>query len=71
MLGGIDLSKFKHQSIVFRLRKNRVEAVPVIIGETDGIHSVVVGGDLSLGDQVILRDHMGDSRKSHGGLFGG
>ena len=71
MLGGIDLSKFKHQSIVFRLRKNRVEAVPVTIGATDGIHSVVVGGGLNLGDQVILRDHMGDSRKSHGGLFGG
>jgi HlyD family secretion protein len=69
-LKGIDLSKFRHQSIVFRLRNNHVEAVPVTIGETDGIHSVVTGGGLHQGDQVITRDHLGDSRRSHGGLFG-
>lgn len=69
-LKGIDLSRFKHGSIVFRLKDNHVEAVPVTIGETDGIHSVVTGGELHLGDKVILRDHMGESRKSHGGFFG-
>ena len=69
-LGGTDLSVFKHRSIVFRLKNNHVEAVPVTIGETDGIHSVVTGGELHVGDQVILRDHMGNSRRSHGGLFG-
>lgn len=69
-LKGIDLSRFKHQSIVFRLKDNHVEAVPVSVGETDGIRSVVTGGGLHPGDLVIMRDHMGESRRSHGGLFG-
>ncbi len=69
-LKGIDLSRFKHQSIVFRLKGNHVEAVPVSVGETDGIRSVVTGGGLHPGDLVIMRDHMGESRRSHGGLFG-
>ncbi len=69
-LKGIDLSRFKNKSVVFRLNGQHVEAVPVSTGETDGIHSVVTGGDLHVGDAIIVRDRMGESRMSHGGLFG-
>ncbi len=64
----IDMSRFRHRTIVFKLDRNALVPVPVTPGPTDGLFSVILSGDLKPGDRVVVRDRMGEERKSHGGF---
>ncbi len=65
-LKSIDLSKYRHQTLVFKIEGGKIVPVPVETGATDGLVSVVRSGGLRPGDRVVVRDRMGKDRKSHG-----
>lgn len=62
----IDLSKYRHQTLVFKIERGKLVPVPVVTGATDGLVSVAQSGPLRPGDRVVVRDRMGKDRKSHG-----
>ncbi|MHB1925757.1 MAG: efflux RND transporter periplasmic adaptor subunit [Leptospirillum sp.] len=68
-LKSVDLSAYRHKTLVFRIAGNRLVPVPVETGATDGRVSVALSGDLHPGDRVIIRDRLGNDRKSHGGFM--
>ena len=65
-LKSVDLSKYRHQTLVFKIEGGKIVPVPVETGATDGLVSVVRSGGLRPGDRVVVRDRMGKDRKSHG-----
>ncbi len=68
-LKSVDLSAYRHKTLVFRIAGNRLVPVPVETGATDGRVSVALSGDLHPGDRVIVRDRLGSDRESHGGFM--
>ncbi|MHB1605803.1 MAG: efflux RND transporter periplasmic adaptor subunit [Leptospirales bacterium] len=62
----IDLSKYRHQTLVFKIEGGKLIPVPVVSGATDGLISVVQSGEIHPGDRVVVRDRLGPDRKSHG-----
>ncbi len=65
-LKSVDLSKYRHQTLVFKIEGGKIVPVPVETGATDGLVSVVRSGGIRPGDRVVVRDRMGKDRKSHG-----
>ncbi|MCL5259293.1 MAG: efflux RND transporter periplasmic adaptor subunit, partial [Nitrospirae bacterium] len=65
----VNLATYRHKTLVFKLDHHRIVPVPIVPGATDGQKSVVVSGDLHPGDRVIIRDRLGNDRKSHGGFM--
>lgn len=68
-LKSVDLSAYRHKTLVFRISGNRLVPVPVETGATDGRVSVALSGNLHPGDRVIVRDRLGNDRESHGGFM--
>lgn len=68
-LKSVDLSAYRHKTLVFRIAGNRLIPVPVETGATDGRVSVDLSGKLHPGDRVIVRDRLGNDRESHGGFM--
>lgn len=68
-LKSVDLSAYRHKTLVFRIAGNRLVPVPVETGATDGRVSVALSGNLHPGDRVIVRDRLGNDRESHGGFM--
>jgi HlyD family secretion protein len=64
----IDMSRFRHRTVVFKIDRNTLAPVLVSPGPTDGILSVVLSGDLKPGDRVVVRDRLGSERKSGEGF---
>lgn len=68
-LKSVDLSAYRHKTLVFKIAGNRLVPVPVETGATDGRVSVALSGNLHPGDRVIVRDRLGNDRESHGGFM--
>lgn len=64
----VDMSRFRHRTVVFKIDRNTLAPVLVSPGPTDGLSSVVLSGDLKPGDRVVVRDRLGSERKSGEGL---
>ncbi len=68
-LKSIDMAAYRHKTLVFKIEDNRIVPVPIVAGATDGRMSVALSGALRPGDRVIVRDRLGQDRKSHGGFM--
>ncbi len=53
-----------NQEAVYMLRGGKPVRVPVTVGLDDDTHAEIVGGDLKVGDQVIITEHRGTATPS-------